>query len=217
MNNKCVYIYINDTTHEPFYVGCGNLDRPKKLSTRSQKFMNIYNSNKCHFEIIKKNLSPEEAAELERQVIKDYREQGCELINQTNGGEMRQLSNWTNEMREEYAQRLKGENNPNYNHRWTNEQKEHLSKLRKKNGLSKGGNNPRARQVMCVETGVIYACKRDATEFLGVADASSSISFCLKDPKRVAGKGKYHFVGKELLEKLNTEEKRKKWLEEIAS
>lgn len=217
MDNKCVYIYVNDTTHEPFYVGRGNTERPRKLHSRSQKFMDVYNNNKCHYEIVKANLSPEEAAELERQVIKDYKEQGCELVNQTNGGEMRQYSSWTDEMRQEYAQRLKGENNPNYNNHWTTKQKERLSKLRKENGLAKGGNNPRARQVMCVETGVVYDCKRDAAEFLGVGNGTSSIYFCLKNPKRVAGKGKYHFVGKEMFEQLNTEEKRKKWLEEIAS
>ena len=33
------------------------------------------------------------------------------------------------------------EDNPNYNNRWSSEQKEHLSKIRKELGLSKGSKN----------------------------------------------------------------------------
>ena len=216
MNNKCVYIWVNDTTHQPFYVGCGSISRARgKYKNRSKAFENIVANNKCHYVILKQNLSIEEASWLERQVIKDYREQGCELVNQTNGGEIAHVGFWTDEMRKEYAERLIGENNPNFGHRWTEEMKSRMSNTRIKNGLAKGGLNPRATPVMCVETGIIYACKRDATEFLGVADASSSISFCIKNPKRVAGKGKYHFVGKDMFEELNTKEKRKEWLENI--
>lgn len=217
MEERCVYIWINDATHEPFYVGCGTLTRPRKMNSRSKAFLEIYNNNRCHYVILKRGLSPLEAANLEREVIKDYREQGIELINQTNGGEIRQFSEWTQEMRDEYAERLKGKNNPNYGHKWTNEMKEHMSKVRIERGVSKGGLNPRATPVMCVETGVIYACRQDATEFLGVKSGCSSIAFCLKNPKRVAGKGKYHFVGKDMFDELNTEEKRRKWLKEIAS
>lgn len=219
MKTKCVYIWVNDNTHQPFYVGCGTHSRAKtiKHGSRTKSFLNVYNNNPCHYVIIKDNLSNKEAAFLEREVIKDYREQGCELVNQTNGGEMRQYGCWSDEMRQEYSERLKGKNNPNYDHHWTEEMKAHLSKVRIERGISKGGLNPRAKPVMCVETGVIYACKQDATAFLGVADACSSIYFCLKNPKRVAGKGRFHFVGMDMFEELNTEEKRKQWLEKIAS
>ena len=216
MEERCVYAWVNETNFEPFYVGCGTIDRPRRLTSRSKAFFKIYNNNKCHYIILKRGLSPVEAAMLEREVIRDYREQGCNLVNQTNGGEMKNVE-WTQEMRDEYAERLKGENNPNFGHHWTDEMKDHLSELRINNGLAKGGMNPRAMPVMCVETCVIYACKEDATEFLGVKSGCGSIYFCLKNPKRVAGKGKYHFVGQDMFEKLNTEEKRKEWLEKVAS
>ena len=219
MQKRCVYIWVNDNTHEPFYVGCGTHSRAKttKWSSRTKAFYEVFNNNPCHYVIVKDNLTASEAAELERVVIKDYRDQGIELVNQTNGGEIRQFSEWTEEMRKEYSQRLTGENNPNFGHTWTDEMKARLSKERIAKGLAKGGLNPRATPVMCVETGTVYACKEDASGFLGVASACSSIYFCLKDPKRVAGKGRYHFVGKDMFDELNTEEKRKEWLRKIAS
>lgn len=216
---KCVYVWINDATNKPFYVGCGTHARAKttKKGSRTKSFFEIYNNNKCHYEIIFDNLTSEQAAYMERLTIQRYRLIGADLINQTNGGEMRQFSNWTDEMRNEYAERLTGKNNPNYGHRWTNEMKEHLSKVRIEKGVAKGKNNPRATPVMCVETGEIFQCKRDATEFLGVKDAAASIGFCIRNPKRVAGKGKYHFVPEIMFDKLDTEEKRKEWLEKIMS
>lgn len=218
MNDRCVYIWVNETTNQPFYVGCGSITRAKSAhKSRSKAFDDVLNNNKCHPVILKDNLSTIEAAELERQVIKDYKEQGCELVNQTNGGELRHYTKWTDEIRKEYAERLTGENNPNFGHHWTDEMKQALSNKRKEKGTAKGGRNPRAKPVMCVETGIIYACKQDATDFLGVSNGCVSIYHCLKNPKRVAGKGRYHFVGQDMFEELNTEEKRKEWLEKIAS
>lgn len=215
MSLKCVYVWINDNTGQPFYVGCGAYARAKttKKGSRTKSFFEIYNNNKCHCEILDDNLTDYDAASLEREVIKDYRKMGYDLINKTNGGEMRQYSNWTEDMRKEYSERLTGENNPNYGHSWTNEMKDHLSKVRIDKGVAKGKKNPRATPVMCVETGEIFQCKRDATEFLGVKDAAASIGFCIRDPHRVAGKGKYHFVPEYMFEELDTKEKREEWLE----
>ena len=219
MSLKCVYVWYNNNTGIPFYVGCGTHTRARttKKGSRTKSFFDVYNNNECHCEIIDDNLTSSDAAFLERETIKYLREQGYKLINQTAGGEMRQESNWTNEMRKEYSERLTGENNPNYGHYWTNEMKKNLSKVRIEKGVAKGSKNPRATPVMCVETGQIFQCKRDATIFLGVADAASSLSFCMKNPKRVAGKGKYHFVPENMFDSLNTEEKRKEWLEKIKS
>lgn len=216
---KCVYVWINDTTNQPFYVGCGSHTRARttKKGSRTRSFFDIYNNNECHYEIIFDNLTSEQAAYMERLTIQWYRLIGTNLINKTNGGEMRQDSIWTKEMRDEYSKRLAGENNPNYRHRWTDDMREHLSKIRIEKGIAKGAKNPRATPVMCVETGEIFPCKQDAKEFLGVADACASIWICLKNPKRVAGKGRYHFVSEEMFDKLDTEEKRKEWLEKIAS
>lgn len=214
MSLKCVYVWFIEDTNEPFYVGCGTLARAKttKKGSRTKSFFEIYNNHKCRYAIIDDNLTSEEATYIERETIKYYKLCGYNLINQTNGGEMRHESNWTKDMRKEYSERMTGENNPNYGHHWTEEMKNHLSEVRIKNGVAKGKKNPRATPVMCVETGEIFQCKRDATEFLNVKDASASIGFCIRDPHRVAGKGKYHFVPEYMFEKLNTKEKREEWL-----
>ena len=211
-------MWINDTTNKPFYVGCGTHARAKttKKGSRTKSFFEIYNNNKCHYEILNDNLTDEDAAKIERETISLFRQMGYDLINITNGGEMRQYSNWTGKMRQEYSERLTGKNNPNYGHRWNDNMKKHLSDVRKEKGVAKGKLNPRATPVMCVETGEIFQCKRDASEFLGVADASCSIGFCIRNPKRVAGKGKYHFVPEKMFNELNTEEKRKEWLESMS-
>lgn len=219
MNIKCVYTWYNDNTGEPFYVGCGTQKRAKttKKGSRTKSFFEIYNNNKCHCEIIQDNLTSYEAAKLEREVIRYLRKQNYKLVNITCGGELRQDSYWTKEMRDEYSERLIGSNNPNYGNHWTDEMKKHLSEIRIEKGIAKGAKNPRATPVMCVETGEVFQCKRDASKFLGVADAACSIGFCIRNPKRVAGKGKYHFVPENMFEELNTEEKRKEWLENIMS
>ena len=55
---------------------------------------------------------------------------------------------WSDELKKkvsEYRKNnkiFKGKNNPNYGNNWSDEQKEHLSNYRKKNGIAKGKNNP---------------------------------------------------------------------------
>jgi len=48
----------------------------------------------------------------------------------------------TEEYKKWCSENMKGENNPNYGNNWSDEQKEHLSNYRKKNGIAKGKNNP---------------------------------------------------------------------------
>lgn len=38
---------------------------------------------------------------------------------------------WTEERKKEYSQKVSGKNNPNFNNKWSDKQKEHLSKVRK--------------------------------------------------------------------------------------
>lgn len=104
MNNYYVYIYYRLDTNEPFYIGKGKGNRWKVLSPskRNIHFINIINKYSVVCEIIKSNLTEEEALyweeEIIRQLVFEYGysiditdnrsiEKGCHLVNQTWGGE----------------------------------------------------------------------------------------------------------------------------------
>ena len=139
---------------------------------------------------------------------------GFQLANLSNGGEGKKPSvPRTEEYREKVRLAVTGEHNPNYGHRWTEEQKKHLSMLRKKNGLTKLGRNGRAKRVMCVETGKVYSCQKLAAEDLGLKDYTS-IHHALKKPNYIAAG--YHFVEGDLIDLLDTPEKRNNYLSSIS-
>lgn len=68
-----------------------------------------------------------------------------------------------------YVTLYKGKNNPNYD-----------------NHKVAGGNNGRARKVLCVETGVVYECARDADKVIG-ARIGSVGAVCRGDQKSTRG------------------------------
>lgn len=148
-------------------------------------------------------------------MIADYKAQGYRLANLSSGGEgIGRKAVPTEEFREKMRQLVMGEKNPNYHHFWTDEQKEHLSTLRKEAGIAKMEKNPRAKKVMCVETGKIYGCQQEAADDLGMK-SMASIHHALKE-KRFVVKG-YHFVCGDDIERLDTEEKRQAYLSSLQS
>lgn len=209
-----VYVWYNDDADVPFYVGKGCGDRYKRAqkSHRSQYFWNVYNKHHCHSEIIIDHLSEKEAFEKEIETIKQLKEKGFTLVNHTDGGEGSTGRIITEEYREKYRKMNSGEGNPNYGNKWSNEQKEHLSQVRKEKQLARYGNNPRALPVMCVETGKIYSCQQEATDDLGLK-SMVSINHALKE-RRFTAKN-MHFVSGEMIDLLNTPEKRNDYLREI--
>lgn len=79
----------------------------------------------------------------------------------------------SNEFREKISKLVKGEKNPNYNNHWTQEQKEHLSRIRKQNGKSAGIKNPKATKIICIETGEIFDLIKDAMKKYNVKHEGS--------------------------------------------
>ena len=78
-----------------------------------------------------------------------------------------------------------GENNGNYGNYWTDEQKKVLSEKRKRNGKSKGKNNPRATRIRCVETGEEFDYIKLACEKYNIKN-QSSVTVALNNPNRTA-------------------------------
>lgn len=77
----------------------------------------------------------------------------------------------------------KGELNGNYNNRWNEKQKRHLSEKRKLLGLAKGINNPKATKIMCIETGEIFDYIGLAQKKYGVKH-EGSFTVAFKNPIR---------------------------------
>lgn len=90
------------------------------------------------------------------------------------------------EFREKIAHLVQGENNPNYGNYWTEEMKQQLSEVRKANGFSANENNPRATQIICIETGEVFNCIKFAMQKYNIKN-EGSVTAALKHPVRTAG------------------------------
>lgn len=84
---------------------------------------------------------------------------------------------------------VKGENNPNYGHKWTDEMKKYLSD-KFSDGSRKGENNSRAVKVIRVEDCKIYTTQSEAANDLGLSSCAS-IERCIKNKQFIANG--YHF------------------------
>lgn len=177
-----------------FYVGKGTKDRYRevKRSGRSKEFMDIYESTPVGVRFVRQNMTDEEACALERERIALAREDpDCILVNKTKGGEPYHPFEPTQEYRDAMSLKCRGENNPNYGHRWSEEKRRNLSKYLIETGRSAGANNPRCHRVMCVETGEIFDYMELPAKQLGLK-YGGSIWHALEQPHRTAGG--YHWV-----------------------
>ena len=72
MNNKVVYRHIRLDNDQVFYIGMGTKDRPYQITGRNQYWDHIYMNHGHRVEIIAKNLSEEDALDLEALLIESY-------------------------------------------------------------------------------------------------------------------------------------------------
>lgn len=82
-----VYVHMKSTDDSVFYVGKGCKNRYKKKQGRNQYWQRIVAKYGFVAEIVKSNLTFEEANAYEIELIKQLRESGCQLCNLTDGGE----------------------------------------------------------------------------------------------------------------------------------
>lgn len=83
-----VYEYYIVPTKEIFYVGKGTGDRYKTVKGRNKYFTDMFNSHKCAVRIFSKNLTEEEAYQIEYLRIQFLRKYTpFRLTNQTEGGD----------------------------------------------------------------------------------------------------------------------------------
>lgn len=137
-----VYIYLNPLKNfQPFYVGKGRKNRMfhhlrEKSSKNIHKFntikqiKNITNQNPP-IEIYSKNLTNKEACFLEEELIGFYGrvDKGTGILtNMTDGGEGGNGILWSEEMKRIASEKNIGSNNPNFDNRWSEEQRLRMSK-----------------------------------------------------------------------------------------
>lgn len=148
MNNDFyVYIYWRLDTNEPFYIGMGHGDRWRWIWQRGAHFTNIINKHSVVVEIIKDNLTQEQALDIEcwliNELVFEYgfsidipnnrsSEKGYHLVNCTWGGEgssgINPFENKTEEEMEEIKRKISEGNKGRI---FTDEHKRKLSESNK--------------------------------------------------------------------------------------
>jgi DNA primase catalytic subunit len=89
-NNTVLYRHIRLDNNTTFYIGIGNVDRPNKKSGRNKHWYNITSKTEYEVDILKSDLSWQDACELESILISFYGRKDLgigTLVNMTDGGE----------------------------------------------------------------------------------------------------------------------------------
>lgn len=229
--NWCVYMHTN-TINGKRYIGITGQNPPERRwrnggsgYSQSGYFRNAikkYGWDNFSHEIIKANLTFDEACEFEKFYISIYNTKRPKGYNLTDGGEgsvgwkpseefkkkqsiihkmqwedtefrermmkIRQDENSpykSDEFRDKISKLVEGEKNPNYQHYWSDEQKENLRIKQKQNPLYRNESNPNAKKIMCVETGEVFECIKFAKEKYNIK-SEGSLTVALKHPTRTA-------------------------------
>lgn len=198
MSAYTVYIHRNKSNNK-VYIGqtCQPLNiRWRKNGTGYQgstKFWHAiqkYGWDNFEHKIIAKNLTKEQANELEKAMIKFYNSTDNDYgYNIQSGGNDHSMTQETKdkisqtklsqhnhismEQRQQMQKLYKGEGNPFFGKKHTEETRKKMSQ---NHANVKGGNNPNAKKVLCIETGIIYASAREAAE--AVERSKSAITNC---------------------------------------
>lgn len=101
-----VYIHIRKDSGKVFYVGKGRGQRLFQKRGRNPLWTNIVNKHGYEVKKVAENLEEQEAFDLEKKLIAEYREAGYELANMTDGGEG--CSGFSHPHTEEHKESLKG-------------------------------------------------------------------------------------------------------------
>lgn len=157
---------------------------------RGQLFYNAiekYGWSNIKHEIIASGLTKEEAENMEIELITKYKsnerkfgynvDKGGNLNKEVSEETKRKISkaisgerngnykgkSMTQKQKQEISERMKGENNPNFGKKMSDEQKQKISRARKK---QVGVNAPRTKKVYC--EGIVFNCLKDCAEFYNV-------------------------------------------------
>ena len=103
-----VYVHMKESDDSVFYVGKGCKSRYTTKQGRNQYWNRIVAKYGFVAEIVKRNLSFDEANAYEIQLIKQLKDQGCLLCNLTDGGEGRLGTKMTAKQKASISSKNKG-------------------------------------------------------------------------------------------------------------
>ena len=133
MNDFYVYFWFYKDTDEVFYIGKGKGDRfLERKAHRNEYFKNIINKEKDNVDvkIFKNNLTEKDAFELEKTLIKEYKEMGQAKANLHEGGCGGNTGNYDSPIRSkklsDFAKSRIGSKNPMWGKTHTEEVKRKL-------------------------------------------------------------------------------------------
>ena len=183
MKNSYVYRHRRLDTNEIFYVGIGsdkNYKRAYNKINRNNWWKNITSKTLYQVEIIQDKISIEDAKELEIFLISLYGRKDLgkgKLVNMASGGESSYGSVRSEETKVKYKESKLGDKNPmfgktgNMSPRFGKKfTKLSTNQIRESLGTqTKGGNNPNARLVLNLETGIFY-------DYIGAAAEAHNIN-----------------------------------------
>lgn len=136
MDNFYVYFWFYKNTNEVFYIGKGKGNRfLERKAHRNEYFKNILNKEKDNVDvkIFKGNLTENDAFELEKKLIKEYKEKGQAKANLHEGGCGGNTGNYDNPIRSkklsDFAKSRVGEKNPMWGKTHTEEVKRKLREV----------------------------------------------------------------------------------------
>jgi len=87
--DKVVYLHIRQDTAKVFYVGIGSHRRAYSKNGRNSWWNRIAKKTAYEIQIYANNITSQEAKKIEIELIKEYKNQGIELCNLTDGGDGR--------------------------------------------------------------------------------------------------------------------------------
>lgn len=138
LNKNTHYIYLHlKPCGEVFYVGIGKNRRAYNKKSRNSWWKKVVNKHGYEIQIIKNRITKEEACELEKILISWYgrRDLGKgTLVNLTDGGETtcgRNMEDWQRKEISKYAKTRVKDKNPNFGNKWSKQQKERMSEIKK--------------------------------------------------------------------------------------
>jgi hypothetical protein len=168
----CLYQHTRKTDGGIFYIGIGDNKRPYSKRSRNKHWRHIVNKHDYNVEILVDEISWERACKLEKLMISFYGRQDKKegiLVNLTDGGEGSINRIYSNETKNKIGLKTK----ERLNNGWVNPMtgRNHTEKVKddhseRMKGRYSGSNNPRAKVVIDMNTGIFYENAKELTILL---------------------------------------------------